>query len=251
MTSISEPMQPSTIDDAEIKRFNTMAASWWDADGPMKALHSMNPLRLQFIRDQAIQRFGLDTNKTKWLKGKRVLDVGCGAGLVSEPLARLGGEVDAIDAASENIAMARVHASLAGLSISYQHKAIEQLVEERPQYDLITALEIIEHVNEPQFFINNLAQVLKPGGLLVLSTLNRTAKAFGLAIVGAEYLARLVPRGTHDWRKFVKPSELSHFARRAGLVPLAIQGMGYNPLTGTWFLEAKPQVNYLMAFTKV
>ncbi len=237
---------PSSIDAREVAQFAALAETWWDTNGPMRPLHALNPVRVGYIRHRALARFGGETNSLRPLLGKNVLDIGCGGGLVAEPLARLGGAVTAIDAAAESIAIARTHAEEAGLKIEYRATTAEAMLADEKRYDVVTALEIVEHVADPVAFLHTCAALVAPGGLLVLSTLNRTPQAFGLAIVGAEYLLRLLPRGTHAWRKFRKPSELAAPLRASGLTVTDASGLAFSPLTGTWSLSASLAVNYIL-----
>ncbi|MBV8095592.1 MAG: bifunctional 2-polyprenyl-6-hydroxyphenol methylase/3-demethylubiquinol 3-O-methyltransferase UbiG [Acetobacteraceae bacterium] len=224
-----------SVPAAEVARFDALAGQWWDPYGPMRPLHLMNPVRLGWI----IRRIGRDA---------RVLDVGCGAGLLAEALAQRGCEVLGIDAAPETIAAARVHAaSLPGLRLTYRVAAPEDLLVERIKFPVITALEVIEHVPDPDAFIASLAGLLQPGGKLFLSTLNRTARSFLLAKIGAEYVLRFLPVGTHDWRQFIKPEELAAMLRRAGMRPADMTGLVFNPLTGRWRESRDMTVNYMVA----
>jgi 2-polyprenyl-6-hydroxyphenyl methylase/3-demethylubiquinone-9 3-methyltransferase len=235
-----------TIDESEIERFSRLAATWWDPDGPMQPLHRLNPLRIAYVRDRFAPHFGRDPKSVRPFAGLRLLDVGCGAGLLSEPMARLGFVVTAIDATKESIAVARRHAEDGGLAIDYRVAAVEDLGGEG--FDAVLALEILEHVAEPPAFLAATAGLVRPGGGLVLSTLSRTAKSFLMAIVGAEYVLGWLPRGTHEWRRFVRPSELVPPLRRAGLQVKDLAGVAYDPLAGEWRLAPRDlDVNY-MAF---
>ena len=236
----------SSIDAREVAQFAALAETWWDPTGPMRPLHALNPVRVGYIRDQSLARFGGETNSLRPLLGKQVLDIGCGGGLVAEPLARLGGQVTAIDAAAESIAVARTHAEEAGLKIDYRVTTAEALLADGKQFDIVTALEVVEHVADPAAFLTTCAALVAPGGLLILSTLNRTPQAFGLAIVGAEYLLRLLPRGTHSWRKFRKPSELAGPLRASGLAVTDVSGLAFSPLTGEWSRSPSLAVNYIL-----
>lgn len=241
----------STVDQGEIDKFSAMADDWWDPDGKFKPLHQLNETRLRFIRQQSCRHFGKDDDTLDPLDGLSVLDVGCGGGLISEPMARLGGAVTGLDAASANIEVARLHAAASGLAIDYRCATAEEEAEAGRQYDLVLALEIIEHVADVSTFLSSLGQVVRPGGALFLSTLNRTAKAYLLAIVGAEYLLRWLPRGTHDWQRFVKPSELTRPLRQNGLKVGAMSGLVYNPLADQWHLDERDlDVNYILFATR-
>jgi 2-polyprenyl-6-hydroxyphenyl methylase/3-demethylubiquinone-9 3-methyltransferase len=225
-----------------------MAGEWWDPKGKFRPLHQINPLRLAFIRDEVCRRFGRNSKTTRVLAGLRVLDIGCGGGLLSEPLARLGGGVIGADASATNIEIAKLHAEESGLDIDYRTTTAEALAEAKETFDVILALEIVEHVPDMPAFIAICAGMLRPGGLMVVSTINRTAKAFALAIVGAEYVLRWLPRGTHQWNKFVTPDELRRALTASALAPGHIAGMVFDPLRGQWKLsETDAGVNYLIA----
>jgi 2-polyprenyl-6-hydroxyphenyl methylase/3-demethylubiquinone-9 3-methyltransferase len=237
----------STVDAAEIGRFDALAGSWWDANGPMKPLHGLNPVRLGFIREQAISQFGLNRRAVAPLAGLSVADVGCGGGLLAEPLARMGGTVTGLDPATQNIAVAKAHAVLMELDIRYLPTTIEDIVADGERFDLVTALEVIEHVADVPAFLGALASALKPGGLLVMSTLNRTLRSYAAAIIGAEYIMRWLPKGTHDWSKFVRPEDLERGLNDAGLHVLEARGMVPDPFRGGWRLADDTAVNYILA----
>ncbi len=234
----------ATIDAADVARFSAMAQSWWDPAGPLAALHHLNPARLGFIRQQAQARFEREAKARRPFEGLRLLDVGCGGGLVCEPMARLGFSVTGLDASDEAIGVARAHAEALGLAIGYQQGGIEDLA--AAAFDLILALEIVEHVSDPAAFVRQCAAALAPGGLLVLSTLNRTVKSLALGKFAAEYLLRWAPVGAHDWRKFVPPDQLRALLAADGLTVEGPFGMSFDPIAGTWRLSADAQVNYLM-----
>ncbi len=238
----------STLDRAEIDRFERMAAEWWDPKGAHRPLHAMNPTRVRFIRDQAAHHFQRDTESVSPLAGLSLLDVGCGGGLVCEPMARLGAQVSGIDAGAETIAIAEVHGGAAGLAIDYACTTAEDLAATGARFDIVTALEIVEHVADVDRFCQALSDLVRPGGLLVMSTLNRTARSFATVIVGAEYVLRWLPRGTHSWRKFLRPSELSAALRPHGFEPRRTAGLRFDPLHRTWSLHDRDlQINYLLA----
>jgi 2-polyprenyl-6-hydroxyphenyl methylase / 3-demethylubiquinone-9 3-methyltransferase len=236
----------STVDAAEVARFAELAESWWDPAGEQRALHKLNPVRLQFIRDHLARQFGRDIRQTKPFSGLRLLDIGCGGGLVSEPMARLGFAVTGIDAGTDMLAIARRHAAEMGLSIDYRQSTVEDLAASGTLYDAVLALEVVEHVADPTLFFDAAARLVAPGGAVIASTINRTAKAFLLAVVGAEYVMGWLPRGTHDWRKFRRPSELAAALRAQGLGVAALNGLSYAPATGDWHLSGDLEVNYLL-----
>lgn len=238
---------PSTIDPAELGRFERIAADWWDPDGEFKPLHRMNPLRVGYIRDRAAAHFGRDPRQIGCLKGLSAVDVGCGGGLLAEPMARLGATVTGVDAGAEAIAAAEVHARSAGLDIDYRATTAEALAAEGRRFDIVLALEIVEHVADVDLFLGSLDRLLAPGGILVMSTLNRTRRSFLTAIVGAEYVLGLLARGTHDWRKFLKPHELAAALRRQGLAVTDAHGMVMDLPSGTWKLSRRDlSVNYIL-----
>jgi 2-polyprenyl-6-hydroxyphenyl methylase/3-demethylubiquinone-9 3-methyltransferase len=238
------------VDRAEIDRFDRLAKDWWDPNGPMHALHRINPLRLRFIRDETCAGFGRDPRDPFPLRGLSVLDVGCGAGLLSEPVARLGAAVTGIDPSARNIEAARRHAEEAGLSVDYRTDTVEAIAQSGAQFDLVLAMEVVEHVPDVPAFLRACGTAVAPGGLLMLATLNRTLRSFALAIVGAEYILRWLPRGTHDWEKFVTPDELREAFESAGLSGFRTRGMVYNPLSREWSLARDTAVNYLAVAAK-
>jgi len=240
----------STVDEAEVERFSAMAAEWWDPRGKMAPLHKFNPVRIGYIRDQAAARFGRDPKRLDSLKGLRILDIGCGGGILSEPLARLGAEMVAVDPSEENISAAQAHAEQSGLSIDYRATTAEDLVEHREQFDLVLAMEVVEHVTDVPLFIASCASLVKPGGLMIAATLNRTLKSFALAIVGAEYILRWLPVGTHRWDRFVTPNELEIAMERSGLHFVHEQGVVYNLIADRWQLSSDTDVNYMMTASR-
>ncbi len=236
----------STVDSAEIERFTRIAGEWWDAGGKFAPLHKLNPTRIGYIRDRAAAHFGRDA-LSQPLAGLSVLDIGCGGGLLSEPMARLGGTVTGLDAGDKNVTVAALHARGQGLAIDYRQGTAEALAGTGAQYDIVLALEIVEHVADVDLFLRSCGQLVKPGGLLFLSTLNRTAKAWALAIAGAEYVLRWVPRGTHDWKKFLKPSEVVRGLAQGGVTAREIVGVVYSPLSRQWSINARDlDVNYML-----
>jgi 2-polyprenyl-6-hydroxyphenyl methylase/3-demethylubiquinone-9 3-methyltransferase len=239
------------VDPAEVDRFAALAAEWWDPRGPYAPLHKLTPTRIAYVRDRLVRRHGRDARSLRSLDGLAILDVGCGGGLLAEPLARLGAAVTGIDPAEESIAVARAHAEEAGLAIDYRTATARALAEAGEQFDAVIASEVIEHVPDAEAFVATLARLARPGGLVLVSTLNRTLRALALAVVGAEYVLRWVPRGTHDWSKFVTPNELQDHAEAAGLRPIDVRGMVYDPLRGTWRLSAGDvAINYWLTAEK-
>jgi 2-polyprenyl-6-hydroxyphenyl methylase/3-demethylubiquinone-9 3-methyltransferase len=241
----------SSIDPAEVERFSRIAAEWWDPHGKFAPLHKFNPVRLAFIRDQALYRFGRDGAQRRPFEGLRLLDIGCGGGLLCEPMTRLGFQVTGVDASARNIATASTHAAEQGLAIDYRASTAEALVEAgEPAFDVILNMEVIEHVADPREYLQTCASLLKPGGLMIVATLNRTLKALALAKVGAEYVLRWLPAGTHDWSKFLKPSEIRDFLAQAPVVVDGPFGVVFNPLTGRWTESADTDVNYMMTVVR-
>ena len=237
----------SSIDNAEVAKFQAMAAEWWDPAGKFKPLHMLNPVRLDYIATQVAAELGRDRKGLRPFEGLRLLDIGCGGGLVAEPMARLGAGVTGADAAEGNIAVARIHAAQSGLDIDYRATTAEALLADGERFDVVLALEIVEHVADPADFIATCARLLRPGGLLIASTLNRTPQSFAAAILGAEWVMRWLPRGTHDWRRFIRPDELAAMFEGAGLGVVDSAGMVFSPLAWGWSLSARDlSVNYLM-----
>ncbi len=241
----------SSIDPAEVERFSRIAAEWWDPRGKFAPLHRFNPVRLGFIREHALARFGRDERARRPFEGLKLLDIGCGGGLLSEPMTRLGFAVTGVDASERNIGTAAAHAAAQGLTIDYRASTAEALLAEGAgPFDLILNMEVIEHVADPGEFLRTCAALLAPGGLMIVATLNRTLKAFALAKVGAEYVLRWLPAGTHDWSKFLKPEELRGFL--AG-EPFGVDGpfgVAFDPLSGRWSQSIDAEVNYMMTVTR-
>ena len=237
--------RPSTADALDVARFSRMAETWWDTAGPFKPLHALNPARIGFIRDHASTRLGRDPLESRPLRGLTVLDIGCGGGLLCEPLCRLGASVTGIDASAENIAIARSHAQAMGLDIRYRAVLPEVLADDGSSFDLVVTMEVIEHVADVDAFLSAAVALTAPGGAMALATLNRTLKSLAMAKIGAEYLLRWLPPGTHDWRKFVRPSELAAGLRRSGMTLVDLKGATFLPFKGEWTLSDDLDVNYL------
>jgi 2-polyprenyl-6-hydroxyphenyl methylase / 3-demethylubiquinone-9 3-methyltransferase len=241
----------STVDPAEVAKFEAMAAEWWNPNGKFKPLHLMNPCRLDYITTQIASEFGRDLASPKPFAGLRILDIGCGGGLLSEPMARLGADVIGADPATRNIPVAKLHAGQSGLTIDYRLTTAEELAAAGEQFDVVLNMEVVEHVPDPQSFLTACQTLLKPSGLMICSTLNRNAKSFGMAIIGAEWVMRWLPKGTHDWKKFITPDELAEFLRKAGLDPVDRKGMVFNPIAWSWSLSSRDlSVNYVTASVK-
>jgi 2-polyprenyl-6-hydroxyphenyl methylase/3-demethylubiquinone-9 3-methyltransferase len=236
----------SSIDPDEVARFSSWAAEWWDPRGKFAPLHRFNPVRLQFIRDQALARFGRDPAARRPFEGLQLLDIGCGGGLLSEPMARLGFAVTGVDASEQNIGTAAAHASEVGLAIDYRRGAAEALLETDQRFDVVLNMEVIEHVADPAAYMRDTARLLAPGGLMILATLNRTLKSLALAKVGAEYVLRWAPAGTHDWRRFLRPDEIRGFLAGEPYDVAGPFGVAFDPLSGQWRRSANADVNYLM-----
>ncbi len=240
----------TTVDNEEVARFSAMADEWWDPTGKFKPLHKFNPIRLGYIRDRLCAHFGRDPRSLTPLDGLTLLDVGCGGGLISEPLARMGATVTGIDASEKNIGTARAHAARGDLEIDYRCTTAEDLQAAGDTFDIVLSLEVVEHVADVDLFLDSCTALVRDGGAMVLATLNRTPKAFMFGIVGAEYVMRWLPRGTHDWKKFVRPSELCRKLRRNGVDVSDISGLSFNPLTDEWRVSGDVSVNYIMFGTK-
>lgn len=242
----------ATVDEDEIRRFSKDAADWWDESGPFAPLHRLNPVRLDYIKSSICRHYGRDEKDLKALKGLSILDVGCGGGIVSEPLARIGGSVTGIDADGVAIPVARDHAKKSGVKVTYLQTSTENLIQNnRQSFDVVLALEIVEHVSDINTFINDCATLSRPGGLIIFSTLNRTLKSMALGKIAAEYILRWVPAGTHDWKKFVRPSALATALRAAGATPQETMGLVYRPLHNDFTLSRTGlDINYFMTATK-
>jgi 2-polyprenyl-6-hydroxyphenyl methylase/3-demethylubiquinone-9 3-methyltransferase len=243
-------MTDSTIDPAEVARFERVAESWWDPKGPMGVLHRFNPVRLAYIRDAACRKFERDAKSVRSLEGLAILDVGCGGGVLSEPLARLGARVTGLDPAPTNVAVAKHHAARAGVPVDYRSEAVEVVAARGESFDVVLAMEVVEHVADVTAFVRACAAAVKPGGLLVMATLNRTLRSFAFAIVGAEYLLGWLPKGTHQWDKFVTPDELEAAIERHGLKVVEETGVIYNLIADRWQISTDMDVNYMVAAEK-
>lgn len=242
-------MTKTSKNTAEVNSFNALANEWWDENGPMKPLHKLNPTRIQHLKQQICAKFNRDPHAALPLKGLKILDVGCGGGIVCEPLARLGADVTGADAAPDNIKIAKTHADARNLKITYKNELAEDLAKSKSKYDVVLALEIVEHVDNLPFFLESCASLTKKDGVLIISTLNRNPKSFLLGIVAAEYILHWVPKGTHDWRKFLKPSEVARHMDAHDLSPIDVTGLIYSPISKSFSLSKKDlDVNYFMTF---
>ena len=240
-----------TVDPSEVAKFEAVAAEWWDPNGKFKPLHMMNPVRLEYITTQIAGEFDRDLATPRPFEGLRILDIGCGGGLLCEPMARLGAEIVGVDAAERNIPVAQTHAEQSGLEIEYRFSTAEALAAAGEQFDVVLNMEVVEHVADPQAYLNACHALLKPGGLHLCSTINRNAKSFAMAIVGAEWVMRWLPKGTHDWAKFITPDELYELMRKAGLEPVDRKGYVFNPVSWRWSISDRDlSVNYVTAALK-
>ncbi len=247
MSQTTHHPHSSTVDPAEVERFSRIAHEWWDPTGKFAPLHRLGPVRIGYIRDRTAAHWARDALSGQPLKGLSVLDIGCGGGLLSEPMSRLGATVTGVDASARNVAVASVHAVRQGLAIDYRQDTAEALASSDARFDVVLALEIVEHVADVDLFLKSCSQLVKPGGLIFLSTLNRTAKAWLLAIAGAEYVLGWLPRGTHDWKKFLKPSEVVRGLEAGGITTKEIVGVVYSPLSRVWSLNKTDlDVNYML-----
>ena len=241
----------TTVDPSEIAKFEAMAAEWWDPNGKFKPLHMLNPCRLDYITTQIAGEFDRDLATATPFKGLRILDIGCGGGLLAEPMARLGADVVGADAAERNIPVARVHAEQAGLNIDYRHTTAEDMAAAGEQFDVVLNMEVVEHVADPLAYLTACQQLLRPGGLQICSTINRNPKSFMMAIIGAEHVMRWLPKGTHEWSKFITPDELFELISQSGLRPVDRKGFVFNPLGWSWSLSDRDlSVNYVTASVK-
>ncbi|GGG79163.1 ubiquinone biosynthesis O-methyltransferase [Salipiger pallidus] len=237
-----------TVDPSEIAKFEAMSAEWWDPHGKFKPLHMMNPVRLDYITKQVAGEFSRDLNADRPFEGLRIVDIGCGGGLLCEPMARLGAIVVGVDAAERNIPVAQLHAEQEGIDIDYRHTTAEALAASGERFDVVLNMEVVEHVADPLAYLTACRELLKPGGLHLCSTLNRNAKSFAMAIVGAEWVMRWLPKGTHEWSKFITPDELYDLLRQAGMTPVDRKGYVFNPVSWSWRISERDlSVNYVTA----
>jgi 2-polyprenyl-6-hydroxyphenyl methylase/3-demethylubiquinone-9 3-methyltransferase len=241
----------SSVDESEVAKFAALAAEWWDPNGKFRPLHQFNPVRLKFIRALALEHFRRDERSLRPFGGLDLLDIGCGGGLLSEPMARLGFSVMGADPSEKNVKTAEAHASGSGLMLHYRAASAEMLAEEGVSFDIILNMEVVEHVADLGGFLRVCARLLRPGGIMIIATLNRTLKSLALAKIGAEYVLRWLPAGTHDWNRFVKPDELRHLLEDAGLTVTRLQGVAFDPLRWDWQLSADTDVNYMMVAEKI
>lgn len=237
---------PSTIDQTEVDRFSAMASEWWDPNGKFRPLHKFNPVRLTYIRDRVAEHFDRDPKSPQPLAGLRILDIGCGGGLLCEPIARMGADVVGADASQTNIEIARIHAAKSGVAVDYRAETAENLAADGELFDVVLNMEVVEHVADVDLFLSSCAQMVKPGGLMFIATINRTFKALTLAIVGAEYVLRWLPRGTHQYEKLVRPGEIEQPLSASGMTIADRTGVFYNPLSDSWNLSRDMDVNYMM-----
>lgn len=240
----------TTIDEAEVERFSAMAAEWWNPNGKFRPLHKFNPVRLSYIRDHVAAHFGRDTHAARPFEGLRFLDIGCGGGLLCEPMARLGAQVVGVDPAENNVEVARLHAAESGVSVDYRAASAEDLADAGERFDVILNMEVIEHVADVPLFVARCAEMVKPGGIMFVATINRTLKALGLAIIGAEYVLRWLPRGTHQYGRLVRPEELEKALSDAGMTISDRTGVVYNPLADRWERSKDMDINYMVLATR-
>ena len=249
-SAVNKPEGISSVDPSEVEKFARLAGEWWDPNGKFRPLHVFNPVRLKFIRDLAVEHFARDPRSLQPFGGLTLLDIGCGGGLLSEPMARMGFTVLGADASNRNIAAAAAHAAGANLTLDYRAVTAEALAAEGAVFDVVLNMEVIEHVADLEGFLQSCAKLLKPGGMMLVATLNRTLKSFAMAKIGAEYVLRWLPAGTHDWNRFVRPADLRQLLEGAGLAVTRVQGVMFDPLRWDWRLGADIAVNYMMVAQK-
>jgi 2-polyprenyl-6-hydroxyphenyl methylase/3-demethylubiquinone-9 3-methyltransferase len=250
MVKEASPASSTSVEPSEVEKFSRLAAEWWNPHGKFAVLHKFNPLRLAYVREQVTARFARDPFAELPYEGLDFLDIGCGGGLLSEPMARLGARVVGIDPSEHNIRIAETHAAEHGLAIDYRAATVETILAENRNFDVILNMEVIEHVREPSRFIDMSAAMLKPEGLMFVATINRTLKSFGLAIIAAEYILGWLPRGTHQWENFITPVELQTYLKAAGLKPIETVGAAFNPIAGVWQRSRDTDVNYITLATR-
>jgi 2-polyprenyl-6-hydroxyphenyl methylase/3-demethylubiquinone-9 3-methyltransferase len=236
----------TSVDPAEVAKFSAIAAEWWDPTGKFAPLHKFNPVRLSFLKGEAAAHFGRDARSLRPFEGLTLLDIGCGGGLLSEPMARLGFAVTGADASERNIGTAKAHAAQSGLEIDYRAVTAEELAAEGRSYDVVLNMEVVEHVADVQAYLAACARLVRPGGITVVATMNKTLKSLALAKIGAEYVLGWLPRGTHDWNRFIPPAELRAMLENSGLTSLKTQGVSFNPLAWDWVLSSDVDVNYMI-----
>ncbi len=244
-------LNAASINPEEVEKFSRMAEDWWNPNGKFKPLHKLNPIRLRYIREKLIENFSLNANSTQPLQGLKILDIGCGGGLLSVPLARLGATVTGIDASEKNINIANAHIAKEGVEVEFMNISAEELAATGRQFDVVLNMEVIEHVADVNSFMNASSQLLRQGGLMFMATLNRTAKSYVFAIVGAEYIMRWLPAGTHDWRKFLKPHEIAEQFRNNDIEHMESKGIKYNPVRDEFSIDENLDVNYMMLGKKL
>lgn len=247
---MTTPSQAKSLDPAEVEKFSKIAAEWWNPKGKFAVLHVFNPVRLAYIKEQVTARFARDPFERRPFEGLRFLDIGCGGGLLTEPMARLGAEIVGVDPSEKNISTARVHADEQDLAIDYRAETAEDLAAKGETFDVILNMEVIEHVADPEAFVRTCSALLKPNGVIFIATLNRTLKSFGLAIVGAEYVLGWLPKGTHHWEKFITPAELEAWLQTSGLRQLDSTGVTFNPFKNEWRRARDMDVNYMLVAQK-
>ncbi|RUT29464.1 bifunctional 2-polyprenyl-6-hydroxyphenol methylase/3-demethylubiquinol 3-O-methyltransferase UbiG [Arsenicitalea aurantiaca] len=243
-------MPDTTINDEEVAKFSAMAEEWWNPNGKFKPIHKFNPVRLAYIRERAIAHFGLSDTARAPFEGLKILDIGCGGGLLCEPMARLGAQVTGVDPAERNVAIARLHAAQSGLEIDYRSTTAEALAAAGEQFDIVLNMEVVEHVDNVPLYMKSCGDLVKPGGLQFVATLNRTLRAYALAIVGAEHVLRWLPKGTHEWKKFITPEELTALIQRNGMRVTEKTGVVYHPLEDSWKRSRDLGVNYMVLAEK-